>query len=71
MNTTAPDTGKALRMAMASQNMKRKTLAEKVSMTENYISRMAVGKAMIQGEALNKIAAAFGMKVSEFLALGE
>lgn len=74
MTTTtpqAPDTGKALRIALAQKNMKRKVLADAVGISENYASRLAVGNSVIQGELLNKIAAAFGMKVSEFVALGE
>lgn len=71
MCTTAPDTGKALRLALAGRKMKRKELAVMVGLSEGYISRLAVGKAPIQGDVLNEIAAALGMKTSEFLRLGE
>lgn len=69
--STTTDTGKSLRLALAAANMKNKDLAEKAGISENYVSRLAVGKALIQGEMLDRIASAFGMKASEFLALGE
>lgn len=70
--TDAPlDTSKALRVALAQRNMSRKELAERIGVTQNHMSRLAVGTVMIQGDTLNKIAAALQMKASEFLALGE
>lgn len=66
-----PDTGKALRVALAKSGGSRKLLAEAVGLSPNQISRLATGAQSIHGETLGKIAAYFGMKVSEFLALGE
>lgn len=66
-----PDTAKALRVAMAKTKTKQKDLAAAVGLTVQQISRLSVGTQTIQGETLNKIAAALGMKSSEFLALGE
>lgn len=71
MITTKPDTAKALRVALAQRNMTRKDLAEAVGLSQNQVSRLATGIQTIQGDTLNNIAAAVGMKSSEFLALGE
>lgn len=71
MTTTAPDTAKALRVALAMKNMKRQDLAAKVSVSVNHMSRLATGSQPLQGELMNKVAAALGMKTSEFVALGE
>lgn len=73
MTTTInkPDTAKALRIALAQKNMTRKDLAEAVGLSQNQVSRLATGSQTIQGETLNNIATAVGMKSSEFLALGE
>lgn len=70
-NSNRPDTGKALRVAMAKTKTKQKDLAVMVGLTVQQISRLASGSQAIQGETLNKIAASLGMKSSEFLALGE
>lgn len=71
MTDTPLDTSKALRIALAQRNMSRKELAERIGITQNHMSRLSTGSVMIQGETLNKIAAALLMKASEFLALGE
>lgn len=71
MVTIKPDTAKALRVALAQKNMTRKDLAEAVGLSQNQVSRLATGSQTIQGDTLNNIAAAVGMKSSEFLALGE
>jgi len=71
MITSKPDTAKALRVALAQRNMTRKDLADAVGLSQNQISRLATGSQTIQGETLNSIAAAVGLKSSEFLALGE
>jgi transcriptional regulator with XRE-family HTH domain len=67
----APDTGKALRVALAAKHMTRKDLASKIGVSLNHMSRLAQGKITVQGETLNAIAAALDMRSSEFLALGE
>lgn len=71
MTTTAPDVAKALRVALAMKNMKRFELAEKVGVSVNHMSRLATGTVPLQGELMNKVAAALDMRVSEFVALGE
>lgn len=69
--TNAPDTSKALRLALAGKKMKQRELAVMVGLSARQISNLAQGYQVIQGDTLNRIAAAFGMKSSEFLALGE
>lgn len=69
--TNAPDTSKALRLALAAKKMKQRELAVMVGLSARQISNLAQGYQAIQGDTLNRIAAAFGMKSSEFLALGE
>lgn len=69
--TLKPDTARALRVALALKNMTRKNLSESVGLSQNQISRLATGAQAIRGDTLHKIACAFDMKVSEFLALGE
>lgn len=71
MTIKAPDTAKALRVALASKGMKRKDLATRVGVTANHMSRLTNGAVAVQGDLLTKISSAFGMKVSEFLAMGE
>jgi len=71
MSTTAPDVAKALRVALAMRNMKRQDLAAKICISVNHMSRLATGSVSLQGELMNKVAAALDMKVSEFVALGE
>ena len=65
------DTGKSLRIALAMSNMTRKDFADQMHMTPTHVSRLATGNQQIGGETLSRVAAVFGMKASEFLALGE
>lgn len=66
-----PDTGLALRLAMSRRNIKCSDLAARAGLSIVYLSKLRTGRALLQGEMLNKIAAALGMKSSELLALGE
>lgn len=71
MISTHPDAAKALRVGLAMKNMKRVELAAIVGVSVNHMSRLATGTAPLQGELMSKVAHALGMKVSEFVALGE
>lgn len=62
---------KSLKFALIAQGMTQTKLAEKVGSSPAYISNLATGRSNLQGEMLKKVAAAFGMKVSEFVKLGE
>lgn len=62
---------KSLKFALIAQDMTQAQLAEMVGSKPAYISNLATGRANLQGEMLKKVAAAFGMKVSDFVKLGE
>lgn len=61
---------RSIKTALAQRDMTQKALAEKLGMLETSISQLAAQKSC-QGSTLVKLAEAFGMKVSEFVALGE
>ncbi|MNQ26398.1 helix-turn-helix protein [compost metagenome] len=62
--------GKSLKIAMVKQNLDQSGLAEKLGIHKTSVSRMANNHG-INCETLSRLATAFGMKVSEFVALGE
>lgn len=64
------DVGKSIRVALAKKGMSQKQLAEQLGMLPTSLSQLAAQKSCT-GSTLNKLAAAFGMKASEFVALGE
>lgn len=61
---------RSLKLALAQRDMTQKALAEKLGMRETSMSQLAA-QTSCTGATLQKIADAFGMKVSEFVALGE
>lgn len=61
---------KSLRIAMVKLGMNQTDLAKKAGITQSSISGLA-NRENWNCESLQKIAKAFGMKVSEFVALGE
>lgn len=62
---------KSIRVALAKQDMTRQQLAERTGVHETNISKMVNGKYGISADQVEGFAKAFGMKVSEFVALGE
>lgn len=62
---------KSIKYALIERGMTQAQLAEKVGSKPAYISNLATGRSNLQGDMLSKVAAAFGMKVSEFVKLGE
>lgn len=62
--------GKSLKIALLKHNMEQADLAEKIGIHQSNISRISCGKT-ITTETLARLAGAFNMKVSEFLAIGE
>lgn len=62
--------GKSLRVALAKSGMNQKQLAEKLSMRQTSLSQLAA-QTSCTGATLEKLSGAFGMKASEFVALGE
>lgn len=61
---------RSLKLALAQRDMTQKSLALKLGMRETSMSQLAA-QTSCTGATLQKIAEAFDMKVSEFVALGE
>jgi len=62
--------GKSLKISLLKNNMEQSDLAQKLGIHQSNISRIANCKT-ITTETLERIAGAFNMKVSEFVAIGE
>lgn len=65
------DIKKSTKIALAMQNKKRSELADYLGVRRTYMSTVLSGRVGVSTERLQKIADFFGMKVSEFIALGE
>lgn len=57
-------------MSLIKNNMEQADLASKIGIHQSNISKISCGKT-ITTETLERLAAAFNMKVSEFIAVGE
>lgn len=64
------DIGKSVRICMARDQITGKELAEKLGMREQSMYRLKNEKSTT-GQRISQIAKVFGMKASEFIALGE
>lgn len=64
------DLKKSINVALAMTGITREELARRIGVTRPTLSTMATRNACPSSK-LEAIAAAFGMKVSEFIALGE
>lgn len=62
--------GKSIKVAMAKRDMTPKMLAEKMGVTRQYVGNM-MGSQTVGVGTINKLCEVFGMKASEFVALGE
>lgn len=62
--------GISIKVALARKGMNQKALAELLEMTPAAVSQLA-GQESCTGATIKKLAGAFGMKASEFVALGE
>ena len=62
--------GKSTRIAMAMRGMRSKDLAKVLGVTQSSMSVLLARETSTGGQIKN-LAAAFDMKVSEFVALGE
>jgi transcriptional regulator with XRE-family HTH domain len=62
--------GRSIKIAVAKRGMRQKDLAQQMGVTPSSISQLA-SQANCTGDTLARLAAAFNMKVSEFIALGE
>lgn len=61
---------KSVMIALAQRDMKQKDLADQLGMSQGSMSQL-LGQRSCTGATLEKLAAAFDMKVSEFVRLGE
>jgi DNA-binding Xre family transcriptional regulator len=64
------DTQKSIRIAMAKKGINQKKLAEDLKMGQSSLS-LLMKQDSCTGATMRKLAGYFGMKVSEFIALGE
>jgi transcriptional regulator with XRE-family HTH domain len=62
--------GKSLKISLLKINMEQSDLAEKIGIHQSHVSKISCGKT-ITTETLERLAVAFNMKVSEFIAVGE
>jgi len=62
--------GKSIKVALAKRSMNQKQLAQKMGVSTAYICRLAAQEHIGMGTVVT-LASQFGMKVSDFLALGE
>lgn len=62
--------GRSLKIALAMKGMKQSELAAQLKVTDVWISRVANAEKAGMG-TVTKLSEALGMKVSEFVALGE
>ena len=62
---------KSIKLSLAINDMNQRDLAEKTGMSEGAISRLTRGNNGVTQYSLMKIAKAFDIPVSEFVALGE
>lgn len=61
---------KSIKVALAQRGISQKALAKQLGMSETGLSQLAA-QTSCTGATLQKLADAFDMKVSEFVALGE
>jgi DNA-binding Xre family transcriptional regulator len=63
--------GKSLKIALINRNMKNTTLAEKLGVSDAYVSAIACGTKSVSLTMLKNICDCLDYKTSEFIALGE
>lgn len=64
------DVGKSIKVALAKRGMNQTQLAKQMGCTQVWISRLANSRTSAM-PTVESLASAFGMKVSDFIALGE
>lgn len=62
--------GRSLRVALAKNDRRLNWVAEQLSISQTQVGRFANSKSAT-GTTIAKLSALFGMKASEFIALGE
>tara|TARA_R110002020_G_scaffold468738_1_gene693242 strand:- start:707 stop:919 length:213 start_codon:yes stop_codon:yes gene_type:complete len=63
--------GKSIKYGLVMKDMRAKDLAERLGVSQNYISLLSNGNKTPSARILTSLALVFGMPVSEFIALGE
>ena len=64
------DVGKSVRIAMASEGINQTRLAERIGITRQSVSHICKQKTA-NSKYIDRLAKAFDMKASDFIALGE
>ena len=62
--------GRSIRVALAQRDMRQSELAEHMGVSRQYVSRMCRSE-HVSMAAARRIASELGLKLSEFIALGE
>jgi len=62
--------GKSIKMALVKVDKKQTWLAEQLGISSRQVNKVANNESA-SGKTIEKMAEVFGMKVSDFLALGE
>lgn len=62
---------KSLKKALLEKGISQLALAESLDMTPVHVNRLANGRSQMSPAVLERISETLGMKVSEFVALGE
>lgn len=62
--------GKSIKMALVKAGKKQTWLAERLGISSRQVNKVANAESA-SGKTIEKMADVFGMKVSDFLALGE
>jgi len=65
------DLGKSIKIALINRGMTQSELAERLGVSDGYISNLATGSRFPGRNQIEKLANELGYKVSEFIALGE
>lgn len=63
--------GKSIQIALVKQDMTRADLVSKAKVTNSYLSRVIKNQVSPTIVTVERLASAFDMSVSEFIALGE
>lgn len=65
------DIGRSCRVALAQRGHSQAWLVQRTGMDSAHVSRICGGHAHCTVKTIDRLVAAFGMKASEFIALGE
>lgn len=63
--------GKSLRVAMEKEDVSKEQLAKKINRSASYVNQLRRVESSVTLDTVSMLSDAVGMKVSEFVALGE